>query len=94
MRLPRLFPCAVAVALSCTSAAAVAADWMQFGYDAAHTGNNPVETTVNAGNVANLATFYSVTIPSSVDSAPVYLSSVTTPAEPRIFCSLSPRTAA
>ncbi|HEV7490899.1 MAG TPA: hypothetical protein VGO25_08845, partial [Rhodanobacteraceae bacterium] len=53
---------------------------MQFGYDAAHTGNNPVETTVNAGNVANLATLYNVTIPSSVDSAPVYLSGVTTPA--------------
>ena len=80
MRLSRPVPCAVAVALSCTSAAAVAADWMQFGYDAAHTGNNPVETTINAGNVAGLATLYNVTIPSSVDSAPVYLSNVTTPA--------------
>jgi len=52
---------------------------MQFGYDAAHTGYNPAETAINSGNVANLATLYSVTIPSSVDSAPVYLSNVTTP---------------
>ena len=79
MRLPKPIPCAVAAALSCASAAAVAADWMQFGYDAAHTGYNPAETTINSGNVANLATLYSVTIPSSVDSAPVYLSNVTTP---------------
>ena len=80
MRLPNPFPCAVVLALSCTATAVAAADWMQFGYDAAHTGNNPVETTINAGNVANLATRYSVTIPSSVDSAPVYLANVTTPA--------------
>ena len=51
MRLSRPIPCTVAVALSCASAAAGTADWMQFGYDAAHTGYNPVETTINAGNV-------------------------------------------
>jgi hypothetical protein len=51
---------------------------MQFGYDAAHTGSNPVETTIGAGNVAQLTTLYSVSIPAGVDSAPVYLSGVDT----------------
>ncbi len=69
----------LAVALSLGAGAATAADWMQFGYDAAHTGFNPAETTINASNVSTLTTLYSVTVPSSVDSAPVYLSNVVTP---------------
>jgi hypothetical protein len=80
MRWSKLFlPHAVALALSFTATAASAADWMQFGYDAAHTGYNPVETTINAGNAGLLETQYSVTLPASVDSAPVYLSNVDTP---------------
>lgn len=55
-----------------------AADWMQFGYDAAHTGHNTAETIVGAGNVAQLTTLYGATLPASVDSAPVYLSNVQT----------------
>jgi putative pyrroloquinoline-quinone binding quinoprotein/putative pyrroloquinoline-quinone-binding quinoprotein len=70
---------AVALALFCTATAATAADWMQFGYDAAHTGYNPAETTVNASNVSTLTTLYSATIAAGVDSAPVYLSNVVTP---------------
>ena len=68
---------AVAAALTCSGAAG-AADWMQFGYDAAHTGYNPAETTISPANVATLATLYSVSLPASVDSAPVYLSNVST----------------
>src|SRR5215475_9967833 len=79
MRLSRIATCIIAASLTCGAALASAADWMQFGYDAAHTGFNPAETTINAGNVANLATMYSVSIASGVDSAPVYLSNVTTP---------------
>ena len=80
MRLLTPLPCAVAAMLASVAAAtASAADWMQFGYDAAHTGYNPVENTINAGNVTHLATLYNVTLPASVDSAPVYLASVTTP---------------
>src|SRR5215467_4407763 len=80
MRLFKPLPCAVAALVAGSAAGpATAADWMQFGYDPAHTGYNPVETTINAGNVSHLATLYSVTLPASVDSAPVYLSSVTTP---------------
>jgi len=69
----------IAVALSLGAGAATAADWMQFGYDAAHTGFNSAETTINASNVATLTTLYSVSIAAGVDSAPVYLSNVETP---------------
>src|ERR1700752_3916343 len=80
MQAQRFFlPRATAVLLSLVTADAFAADWMQFGYDAAHTGYHPPETTINAGNVSQLTRLYSVTIPSGVDSAPVYLSGVVTP---------------
>jgi hypothetical protein len=68
---------AIAAALS-SSTAAFAADWMQFGYDAAHTGYNPAETTITPANVASLTKRYSVDLPATVDSAPVYLSNVST----------------
>ena len=74
-----LLPRAVAIALSCAATTLPAADWMQFGYDAAHTGYNPVETTIGAANVALLTAQYNVALPASVDSAPVYLSNVETP---------------
>jgi putative pyrroloquinoline-quinone binding quinoprotein len=55
------------------------ADWLQFGYDAAHSGNNTAETVISANNVAGLRQRYQVELPtSSVDSAPVYLSGVVT----------------
>jgi len=75
--LPALLPAAVAAALAC--GAASAADWMQFGYDAAHTGVNPTETLISPSNVASLVTKYSVNMATYVDSAPVYLSNVSTP---------------
>ena len=74
--LPPLLPAAVSAALACSAASA--ADWMQFGYDAAHTGVNPSETLVSPSNVASLVTKYSVNMATYVDSAPVYLSNVST----------------
>ncbi len=58
-----------------------AADWMQFGYDAAHSGSNTAETAIGTANVAQLVPLYAnpVTLSSSVDSAPVYLANVATP---------------
>jgi putative pyrroloquinoline-quinone-binding quinoprotein/putative pyrroloquinoline-quinone binding quinoprotein len=72
-----LLPAAVSAALACSAASA--ADWMQFGYDAAHTGVNPSETLISPSNVASLVTKYSVNMAAYVDSAPVYLSNVSTP---------------
>ena len=54
----------------------LAADWLQFGYDQAHSGNNPLEATLTAGNVANLTKLYEVPLDAVVDSAPVLLGSV------------------
>ena len=61
------------------SGSAAAADWMQFGYDAAHTGYNPSETLITPANVAGVVRKYDVDMASTVDSAPVYLSNVSTP---------------
>jgi len=59
-----------AVAAAFAGGGVGAADWTQFGYDAAHSGFNPAETTLSASNVAKLATLYHVDLPSSIDSAP------------------------
>ena len=56
----------------------LAADWMQFGYDPTHSGNNTVESTLTANNVDQLRRRYNVSLPSNVDGAPVYLSNVST----------------
>ena len=55
--------------------AAMAADWLQFGYDEAHSGYNPEENgySTAAGN----ATLFHYALPSSTaDSTPVYLGGV------------------
>jgi outer membrane protein assembly factor BamB len=67
----------IAAALTGASAAD-AADWMQFGYDAAHTGFNAAETRLGAANVAALTLRYNTDMPATIDSAPVYLSNVAT----------------
>jgi outer membrane protein assembly factor BamB len=55
-------------------------EWQQFGYDSAHHGVNPRETTIQPGNVATLHLLYRVSLPGLVNSAPVFLSSVATSA--------------
>ena len=73
--------------LMAVPAASVAADWLQFGYDPAHSANNPDETSINAGNVKYLRPLYSVGLVSPADltglsgteAAPVYLSGVVRP---------------
>ena len=54
------------------------ADWLQFGYDPAHSGNNTAETTLGAGNVASLTKRYKIDLAASADSAPVFLAGITT----------------
>ena len=65
------------------AAATYATDWLQFGYDAAHSSNNPDETTISSANVALLSREYRVTLAASVDSAPVYASAIVTPSGTR-----------
>ena len=68
---------AMAVALG-LAGSATAADWLQWGYDEAHTGFNPSESALDAGNVAQLQQSWAVNMTPDVDAAPVYLSGVTT----------------
>ena len=69
-------PIAAAIALPL---AARSTDWLQFGYDDAHSGNNTTETLISADNVAGLRQRYQVSLPTSnVDSAPIYLAGVVT----------------
>lgn len=60
-------------------AAAVRYDWLQYNGDAQHSGNNTLETTISASNVAALSQKFQSTLPSVGDGAPVYLASVSTP---------------
>jgi len=53
-------------------------DWLQFGFDAQHSGSNPLETTITSANVASLALKQQVMLPAPVDGAPLYLSDVAT----------------
>jgi outer membrane protein assembly factor BamB len=55
-----------------------AAAWMQFGFDARHSGVNDRETAIHRGNVASLHLLYKVTLPGIADGAPAFLPGVTT----------------
>ena len=67
--------------------AAAPTDWLQFDFDSRHSGNNPLETTINPANVStlHLVAGYPVALGSLVagantqDGAPVLLTGVTTP---------------
>ena len=65
-----------------------AADWLQFGYDAQHSGNNPEERVITRDNVAQLTLFHAIDLlspPEETLAAPVYLARVPTPAGLRNF---------
>ncbi len=64
-------------ALALVADAAQASDWLQFGFDAAHSGVNPDETHL-ADRIGALAQIYAMPLPGDVDSAPVFLAAVST----------------
>ena len=74
--------CALVIALSCVALRATpvcAYDWLQFDANAAHSGNNTAETILDAANVGSLTQKFQVTLPATVDGAPVLLQAVSTP---------------
>jgi outer membrane protein assembly factor BamB len=73
----RLF---VLLATASVAVPAAATDWLQFGFDASHSGVNPHETALTPQTVADLKLKYSATLPGRVEGAPVYLAGVETPA--------------
>ncbi len=78
MRLTRLILPGLLAGCFCGTAGA--ADWLQWGYDQTHTGNNVDETTISADNVAQLTRRYQTTISSNANVAPVFASAIETPA--------------
>jgi IPT/TIG domain/PQQ enzyme repeat/PQQ-like domain len=66
------------VLIAMPAALAVAYDWLQFNGNSQHSGNNTQETILGPSNVANLVTLFQITLPSTADGAPVYLSNVVT----------------
>jgi hypothetical protein len=77
----RRFAAGVLLLLVATLRAAPASayDWLQFNGDAAHSGNNTVETILGAANVASLTQKFQITLPGTADGAPVFLQGVSTP---------------
>ncbi|MGH8172811.1 MAG: PQQ-binding-like beta-propeller repeat protein [Rhodanobacteraceae bacterium] len=66
-------------AFSCLVSPAIAADWLQFGYDQTHSSNNPDETTVTPANVALLERSYQITMSANANSAPAFATAIVTP---------------
>ena len=56
-----------------------AADWLQWGYDAAHSGSNPDEATITRSNVTQLTRRYDVTMSDTTNAAPVLARAIATP---------------
>ena len=77
MRLTRFILPALFASFFCGTAGA--ADWLQWGYDQTHTGNNVDESTISVDNVSQLTRRYQVTISSNANVAPVFASSIGTP---------------
>jgi hypothetical protein len=71
--------CIAALALSLATESVPAYDWLQFGGDPQHSGNNTAETALTPANVSGLVPKYQVTLPATADGAPVFLEGVTTP---------------
>src|SRR6266403_997425 len=74
-----LMHCFAAVALSLVTESVPAYDWLQFGGDPQHSGNNTAETALTPANVSALVQKYLVTLPATADGAPVFLEGVATP---------------
>src|SRR4051812_23175224 len=53
-------------------------DWLQFGGDPQHSGNDASEVTLSAANVASLRKRFSVALPAVAAGAPVVLTGVAT----------------
>ena len=70
----------VLFAAATTAAPAAATDWLQFGFDASHSGVNPAETLLSPTNVGQLKLLYSTALPGKAEGAPVLLTQVTTAA--------------
>ena len=61
-----------------SSVPAAATNWLQFNFDAQHSGVNPSEGHITDANVASLHVLWKLNLPGVADGAPVYLSGAAT----------------
>jgi hypothetical protein len=54
-------------------------DWLQFGGDPTHSGNNKLETKITPQNVGGLQQLFKINLPETIEGAPVVLTNVSTP---------------
>ncbi len=54
-------------------------DWLQFGGDSRHGGNNALETQITRTNVSGLQQLFKISLPETIEGAPVVLTNVNTP---------------
>src|SRR5262245_8177698 len=73
-----LMQCFATLAFSLALGPAHAYDWLQFGGDPQHSGNNAAEAALTPANVSALVQKYQVLLPATADGAPVFLEGVTT----------------
>ena len=52
--------------------------WLQFGGDSRHGNNNTMESTITAQNVGQLTKLFQVSLPETIEGAPVVLTNVST----------------
>jgi outer membrane protein assembly factor BamB len=68
-----------AIALLIAAPSTEAYDWLQFNGDAAHSGNNVLESALDRNSVPALALKFQVALPAVADGTPVVLQGVATP---------------
>ncbi len=70
---------AVALLLTLSPLLALAYNWTQFDGGPSHTGNNTQEGQITTHNVNRLSQLFQVSLPSTADGAPAFLSSASSP---------------
>src|ERR1700722_6409347 len=54
-------------------------NWLQFGGESSHSGDNTSETLLTSQNVGSLSQLFRITLPGNIEGAPVVLTNVSTP---------------
>src|SRR5689334_7804433 len=64
-------PTATGLSSTATPDPALTQDWAVYGFDTAHSGNNPYETTITKSTVGSLHRVWHIKLPDIADSAPI-----------------------
>lgn len=84
--------CLFAVAAALLTVTGCNVPWLQFDGGPSHTGDNALETSINAGNVAAVTQKWQVSLPQAADSAPAVAFGVSTSSGSRDMVLVTTRT--